>query len=54
MVFLTIGSRDDQGTYRPVILTSAVGKLLDSILRKRINSHLEDDQLISVLAKICP
>ena len=35
------GSRDNSGNYRPVSLTSVVGKLLEKILRDRIYAHLE-------------
>ncbi|PLS49478.1 hypothetical protein CYV29_15670, partial [Carnobacterium maltaromaticum] len=41
------GSRDNPGNYRPVSLTSVVGKLLEKILRDRIYSHLEENGLIS-------
>ena len=35
------GSKNNPGNYRPVSLTSVVGKLLERILRDRIYSHLE-------------
>ena len=35
------GNRDSPGNYRPVSLTSAVGKLMEKILRDRIYEHLE-------------
>jgi len=35
------GSKDNPANYRPVSFTSAVGKLLERILRDRIYSHLE-------------
>ena len=40
------GSRDNPGNYRPVSLTSVVGKLLEKILRDGIYSHLETNGLI--------
>ena len=53
------GIRDNPGNYRPVSLTSVVGKLLEKILRDRIYSHLETNGLIgdrqhgSVKGKSC-
>ena len=41
------GRRDNLGNYRPVSLTSVVGKLLEKILRDRMYSHLEENRLIS-------
>ena len=41
------GSKDNPGNYRPVSLTSVVGKLLEKILRDRICTHLELNSLIS-------
>ena len=35
------GNRDSPGNYRPVSLTSVVGKLMEKILRDRIYEHLE-------------
>ena len=35
------GSKNNPGNYRPVSLTSVVGKLLERILRDRPYSHLE-------------
>jgi len=40
------GSRDNPGNYRPVSLTSVVGKLLEKILWDRMYSHLEENRLI--------
>ncbi|XP_062907777.1 ubiquitin-conjugating enzyme E2 G2 isoform X1 [Mobula hypostoma] len=40
------GSRDSPGNYRPVSLTSVVGKLLEKILKDRIYGHLENHGLI--------
>jgi len=35
------GSGDNPGNYRPVSLTSVVGKVLERIIRDRIYNHLE-------------
>ena len=40
------GSRDHPGNYRPVSLTSVVGKVLERIIRDRIYDHLERNKLI--------
>eukprot|EP00061_Rhincodon_typus_P012594 g38433.t1 len=40
------GNKDDSGNYRPVTLTSVVGKLLERILRDGIYRHLEKHDLI--------
>ena len=40
------GCREKPGNYRPVSLTSVVGKLLEGILRDRIYRHLERQGLI--------
>ena len=40
------GCREKPGNYRPVILTSAVGKLSEGTLRDRIYRHLERQGLI--------
>ena len=40
------GCREKPGNYRPVSLTSVVGKLLEGILRDRIYRHLETKGLI--------
>ena len=40
------GNRYNPGNYRPVSLTSVVGKLLESVLRDRIYDHLERYSLI--------
>ena len=39
--FFKKGCREKPGNYRPVSLTSVVGKLLEGILRDRIHRHLE-------------
>ena len=41
------GDRDKCGNYRPVSLTSIVCKILESILRDRINNHLMKHDLIA-------
>merc|ERR1711867_265956 len=41
------GDRDKCGNYRPVSLTSIVCKILESILRDRINDHLMKHDLIA-------
>ena len=41
------GGKNNPGNYRPVSLTSVVGKLLERILRDRIYSHLEISGRIS-------
>jgi len=41
------GRKDNPGNYRPVSLTSVVGKLLEKIVRDRIYSHLEINGHIS-------
>jgi len=40
------GKRDLPGNYRPVSLTSVVGKVLERIIRDRIYSYLERNELI--------
>ena len=40
------GKRQDPGNYRPVSLTSVVGKMLESILRDHILRHLKGSNLI--------
>lgn len=40
------GSKDMPGNCRPVSLTAVVGKLLDRILRDRINLHLDSQDRI--------
>jgi hypothetical protein len=40
------GARDQCSNYRPVSLTSIVGKLLESIIRDKITTHLEANSLI--------
>ena len=41
------GSKDNPGNYRPVSLMPVVGKLLEKVLRDRIYTHLELNNLIS-------
>eukprot|EP00061_Rhincodon_typus_P009258 g32627.t1 len=41
------GSRDNPGNYKPVSLTSVVGKLLEKIVRDKIYKHLEANRLIN-------
>ena len=41
------GDRDKCGNYRPVSLTSIVCKVLESILRDKINNHLKQHSLIA-------
>ncbi|XP_059824288.1 uncharacterized protein LOC132393277 [Hypanus sabinus] len=54
------GSRDSPGHYRPVSLTSVVGKLKEKILRGRIYEHLERHKMIKnsqhgfVKGRSCP
>ena len=49
------GNKSDPGNYRPVSLTSVVGKCLETIIRTQIlehvarNSHISDAQLVFVL-----
>ncbi|XP_072335049.1 multiple inositol polyphosphate phosphatase 1b isoform X1 [Scyliorhinus torazame] len=40
------GIRDNPGNYRPVSLTSVVGKVMERVLRDRISEHLERHCLI--------
>ena len=40
------GSRDNPGNYRPVSLTSVVGKVLERVIRDRIYDHLERNNVI--------
>ena len=40
------GDKSEPGNYRPISLTSVVGKLLESILRDKIVEHLENNELI--------
>ena len=35
------GSREELGNYRPVSLTSVMGKLLEILTKERIGSHLK-------------
>ena len=41
------GSQSDKNNYRPVSLTSIVGKLLESIIRERLQKFLEENKLIN-------
>ena len=41
------GDKSDPGNYRPVSLTSIVGKLMESVLRERLIRHLKENDLIS-------
>jgi hypothetical protein len=41
------GTRTDPGNYRPVSLTSVPCKLLESIIKDKINSHLSENKLIN-------
>ena len=40
------GDKSDPGNYRPISLTSVLGKLLETILRDKIVAHLEENKLI--------
>jgi len=40
------GSRQMAGNYRPVSLTSAVGKMLESIIKEEITGHLDRNRSI--------
>ena len=41
------GSKDDVGNYRPVSLTSLVVKILEKLLKSRIENHLEDKKILN-------
>ena len=41
------GSRFEPGNYRPVSLTSVVGKLLERIIKNEIEAHVENNKLIN-------
>ena len=41
------GSKSSPGNYRPVSLTSVVGKVMESIIRDKINSHMIENKLYS-------
>ena len=41
------GSRDQPGNYRPISLTSVLGKILESLIRDKITEFLENNNLIS-------
>ena len=40
------GDRSEKSNYRPISLTSVIGKMLESIIAKRIREHLEFNELI--------
>ena len=40
------GSKSEPGNYRPVSLTSAIGKLMERLIKEDIESHLERNNLI--------
>ena len=40
------GSKGDKNSYRPVSLTSVVGKLLGSIIRDQVKTFLDENKLI--------
>ena len=40
------GSREELGNYRPVSLTSVVGKVLETLIRDRMRNHLNKYKLI--------
>ena len=40
------GSKDDKNNYRPVTLTSTIGKLLESIMRDQVRKFLDENKLI--------
>ncbi|CAM4564109.1 unnamed protein product [Caretta caretta] len=40
------GSRDDPGNYRPVSLTSVLGKLVEIIVKNKIVRHVEEHKLL--------
>ena len=42
------GKKDDPGNYRPVSLTSVVGKMLESIIRDRLIDHLSRNRSLSL------
>ena len=39
--------KSDPGNYRPVSLTSVIGKLMESVLRERLMSYLKKNDLLS-------
>ena len=41
------GDRSEKSNYRPISLTSVIGKMLESIIAKRIREHLEVNELIA-------
>ena len=40
------GSKSEPGNYRPVSLTSAIGKLMERLIKEAIENHLEHNNLI--------
>ena len=40
------GNRQDPGNYRPVSLTSVVGKILESIIKEGITSYIEEKKIL--------
>ena len=40
------GSREQLGNYRPVSLTSVVGKVLETLIKDRMRNHLNQYKLI--------
>ena len=45
LIFKT-GSQSDKNNYRPVSLISVIGKLLESIIRERLQKFLNENKLI--------
>ena len=41
------GSKSDPSNYRPVSLTSVVCKLMEKIIKKQLNEHLKDNNIIA-------
>ncbi|CAM5157187.1 unnamed protein product [Eretmochelys imbricata] len=41
------GNKDNLGNYRPVSLTSAIGKIMEQIIKQSICKHLEDKKVIN-------
>ncbi|KFP90062.1 hypothetical protein N311_00777, partial [Apaloderma vittatum] len=42
----TKGRKNDPGNYRPVSLTSVLGKLMEQIILSSIMQHMQDNQMI--------
>ncbi|KFP87968.1 hypothetical protein N311_07495, partial [Apaloderma vittatum] len=40
------GQKDDPGNYRPVSLTSVLGKLMEQVILSCIMRHMQDNQVI--------